>query len=79
MAAGRMGLADEAANGFSARRATGAIVLVSLLALGVCASTARAEPVSMTFTEARANVGVQLADAALFEAPDTAPFAAQID
>jgi hypothetical protein len=33
----------------------------------------------MTFTEARANVGVQLSDAALFEAPDSAPFAAQID
>lgn len=33
----------------------------------------------MTFTEARANVGVQLSDAALFTAPNTAPFAAQID
>jgi hypothetical protein len=32
----------------------------------------------MTFTEARANVGVQLSDAALFEAPDIAPFEAQI-
>jgi hypothetical protein len=57
----------------------GAIVLVSLLALGVCASMAYAAPLSMTFTEARANVGVQLSDAALFEAPATAPFAAQID
>jgi len=53
--------------------------LVSLLALGVFASAASAEPLSMTFTEARANVGKQLSDAALFEAPDTAPFAAQID
>jgi hypothetical protein len=60
-------------------RAAGTIALVSLLALGVCASTASAEPLSMTFTEARANVGVQLSDAALFEAPDTAPFEAQID
>lgn len=33
----------------------------------------------MTFTEGRANVGVQLSDAAMFEAPETAPFAAQID
>jgi hypothetical protein len=53
--------------------------LVSLLALGVCASTASADPLSMTFTEARANVGVQLADAALFETPKMAPLAAQID
>jgi hypothetical protein len=54
-------------------------VLVSLWALGVCASTASAEPLSMTFTEARANVGKQLSDEALFAAPDSAPFAAQID
>jgi hypothetical protein len=33
----------------------------------------------MTFTEARANVGVQLSDEALFGPPDAAPFAAQID
>lgn len=33
----------------------------------------------MTFTESRANVGVQLSDTALFEAPLTAPFGAQID
>ena len=69
----------EAANSFRMMRTTGAIVLVSLLALGICASMARAEALSMTFTEARANVGVQLADEALFEAPETAPFAAQID
>ncbi|HEY4779550.1 MAG TPA: PASTA domain-containing protein [Solirubrobacterales bacterium] len=56
----------------------GAIVLVALLALGICAAAASAEPLSMTFTEARANVGVQLSDAALFAAPDTAPFEAQI-
>jgi hypothetical protein len=60
-------------------RAPGAIAVVLLLALGVCASTASAAPLSMTFTEARANVGVQLTDFPLFEAPDTAPFDAQID
>jgi hypothetical protein len=60
-------------------RATGAIMLVSLLVLGVGASAAYAEPLAMEFTEARANVGVQLDDAALFEAPATAPFAAQFD
>jgi PASTA domain-containing protein len=53
--------------------------LISLLALVVCASVASAEPLSMTFTEARAHVGVQLEDEALFAPPDTAPFAAQID
>lgn len=56
-----------------------AVGLVSLSALSVCASTASAAPLSMAFTEARANVGVQLSDAALLEAPDIAPFAAQID
>lgn len=60
-------------------RAIGAITLLSLLGLGVYASAASAAPLSMTFTEARANVGVQLADEALFKAPSTAPFAAQID
>jgi hypothetical protein len=39
----------------------------------------RSEPLSMTFTEDRANVGVQLSDAAMFVAPDTAPLTAQID
>src|ERR1700750_2876591 len=53
--------------------------LVSVLALGVCAATASAAPLSMTFTEDRANVGIQLDDAALFAPPDTAPFKAQID
>jgi hypothetical protein len=60
-------------------RARGTITLVLLVALGLCASTASAAPLSMTFTEARANVGVQLSDAALLEAPAAAPFAAQID
>lgn len=53
--------------------------LASLLAAGVFAPAASAEPLSMTFTEARANVGIQLSDEALFAAPDAAPFAAQID
>lgn len=53
--------------------------LVSLLLLGAFASAASAAPLAMTFTEARANVGKQLLDAALFDAPDAAPFAAQID
>lgn len=77
------GSGDEAAVGRRTMRATGAIALVSLLALGACASTASAEPLSMTFTEARANVGFQLSvtkdEDALFKAPDTAPFEAQID
>jgi hypothetical protein len=60
-------------------RARGTIAAVMLLALGVCAPTASAAPLSMTFTEARANVGVQLSDAALFEAPDIAQFVAQVD
>jgi hypothetical protein len=60
-------------------RATGTVALVSLLVLGVWASTASAAPLSMTFTEDRANVGIQLVDTAMFEAPDTAPFEAQID
>lgn len=75
--------AGDTENSFGRMRATGAIALVLLLALGVCASAASAEPLSMTFTEARANVGVQLSvandDDALFKAPDMAPFAAQID
>jgi hypothetical protein len=53
--------------------------LVSLLALGIFASGANAEPLSMTFTEGRANVGIQLEDEALFAPPDTAAFSAQIE
>lgn len=74
------GLRDEARVGRKIMRAGWTIVLVSLLALSVCASAASAEPFSMTFTEDRANVGAdQLTDDAMFEAPDTAPFQAQID
>lgn len=60
-------------------RAAGAIGLALLLALGAFAAAASAAPLSMTFTEARANVGVQLSDEALFGPPDVAPFEAQID
>jgi hypothetical protein len=57
-----------------------AIALASILALGVWTSAASAEPLSMVFTEGRANVGAdQLTDDPLFEPPKTAPFGAQID
>jgi PASTA domain len=79
MDSGEIGLRDEAVVGRRMMRATGTSAILLLLALGAWASTASAEPLSMTFTEDRANVGAQLSDAALFEAPDTAPFAAQID
>jgi len=59
------------------RRSVFALVL--LVAMGIYAPIASAEPLSMTFTEARANVGIQLEDEALFAAPATAPFSAQID
>lgn len=72
-------MAHDAADNLKRARFLGMIGLVLLVALGLRASTASADPLSMTFTEARANVGVQLSDAALFAAPDTAPFAAQID
>jgi hypothetical protein len=73
------GSGDEGPLGRRIKRTTGAIALVALLTLAVCAAAASAEPLSMTFTEARANVGAtQLSDAALFEAPDTAPLEAQI-
>jgi Bacterial Ig domain len=76
---GKIGSGDGAAVGRGTMGGTGAIALLLLLVLGVGASRASAEPLSMRFTEARANVGVQLSDAALFEAPKTAPFGAQID
>ena len=60
-------------------RTTGTIALFFVLALGACASTASAAPLAMTFTEDRANVGSQLFDEAMFTAPATAPFAAQLD
>jgi hypothetical protein len=73
---------DGAAQSFRVVWATAAIVLASLL-LAICATTAHAAPLSMTFTEGRANVGDQLVTSdledALFRAPDTAPFTAQID
>lgn len=64
-------------------RAPGTIALVLLLALSACATTASAEPLSMTFTEARADVGKQLSaaddDDALLRPPATAPFEAQLN
>lgn len=79
MGSGGAGLGDGAAVGRKIMRTAGTIVLVSLLALGVCASAASAEPLSMTFTEDRANVGEQLFDDPMFAPPATAPFEAQID
>ena len=55
------------------------IGLILLLAVCLSAATANAAPLTMTFTEDRANVGVQLSDEAMFEAPETAPLDAQID
>jgi hypothetical protein len=78
MLPGEAGSEDGAAVGRGIVRATGAIALALLLALVAWASTASAAPLSMTFTEDRANVGVQLSDTALFEAPDVAPLEAQI-
>jgi hypothetical protein len=69
---------DGVTNGFRTMRGA-AIGLVALLALGLCAATARAESLSMEFTEARANVGVQLSDHVLFGAGQVAEFDAQID
>jgi hypothetical protein len=61
-------------------RAVGAIGLAMLFALGVWVSAANAEPLSMTFTEGRTNVGAdQLTDDPLFEPPKTAPLEAQIN
>ncbi|HEX5713970.1 MAG TPA: PASTA domain-containing protein [Solirubrobacterales bacterium] len=58
-------------------------MFVLLLALGVCAAPASAEPLSLTFTEGRGNVGTQLSvvndEDVLFGPPSKAPFAAQID
>lgn len=80
MVTGRMESANVMANGWRTMRAAAAFVLVALLALGLGASAARADQLSMTFTEARANVGPsQLVDDTLFEAPETAQFEAQID
>jgi hypothetical protein len=67
------------ANAARLLRVLSAISLVVLLAQAAFLSTASAEPLSLTFTEGRANVGVQLEDDTLFEAPDTAAFAAQFD
>ena len=61
-------------------RAVGTIGVALLLTLGAFAGTASAEPLSMAFTEGRANVGAdQLTDDPLFGPPKTAPLEAQID
>lgn len=67
-----------AAIGRRAARAA-AVALAALLALATCVATASAAPLSMTFAEARANVGEQLHDDPLFAPPSVAPFQAQID
>ncbi len=80
MMPGRTRSGDKAATGRRIMRATRTIALVSFLALSVCASTASAAPLSMAFTEGRANVGAdQLTDDPLFGPPKTAPLEAQID
>lgn len=73
------GSRDEAAVGRRLMHASGKIAFVSLLGLGVCTATATAEPLSMTINQARANIGTQLSDYPLVEAPETASFDAQID
>jgi Bacterial Ig domain len=55
------------------------IAALTLLAAAAAAEAAQAAPFSMTFTEDRANVGVQLDDAPMFQAPETATLQAQID
>lgn len=62
-----------------ARRETAAVALILAFALAFCAAKASADHLSLTFTEGRANVGVQLDDDPLFSPPATAPFAASID
>jgi len=79
MTAATIGLRDRAAASLGTIRTKGAAALGSLLILAFCAPAADAAPLSMRFTEARADVGVQLSDAALLAAPDTAPLEAQID
>jgi hypothetical protein len=60
------------------RGALGTIV-AALLTLGICVASASADPLSLTFTEGRVNVGSQLSDAPVLQPPKTAPFSAQID
>jgi hypothetical protein len=55
------------------------VALAVSVGLGIGASQASAADLSMEFTEARANVWVQLDDWPLFAAPATAPFAAEIN
>ncbi len=64
------------ANGFKTARLAMTSTILALLALCIGASAASAAPLTMEFSEARANVGIQLDDEELF---DAAPFDAQID
>jgi len=50
-----------------------------LLTLGICVASASADPLSLTFTEGRVNIGSEFSDAPVLEPPDTAQFSAQID
>jgi hypothetical protein len=59
-------------------RAARISVVAALLTLAIWAPAVKADPLAMTFTEGRANVGMQLSDDALFEAPEVAPFEAQM-
>ena len=70
---------NGAASGLGSLSFLGVVGLLLLVGLGLCASAASAAPLSLTFTEDRANVGVQLSDEAMFGPPDTAPFEGQID
>lgn len=78
MAESNRGPSGSTGSAHSAGPVAATLALVLLLVLGACASAANAAPLALTFIEARANVGVQLSDAALFATPATAPFAAQI-
>ena len=69
MAAGRMGSVGEATNSFRVMRATGAIVLRLALGTGRLRLDGERRAARDDFTEARANVGVQLSDALCSKRP----------
>lgn len=74
-----VGPRDSASDGSGSMRVAATFALALLLALWVGAPSTSAAPLTMTFTEARADVGVQLSDHPLLAPPATAPFDAQID
>jgi hypothetical protein len=47
--------------------------------LGICVASASADPLSLTFSEGRVNIGSQFSDAPVLQPPDTAVFSGQID